>query len=573
MRVEEKNKYNESKWGKIVDVYKDEAKSGKDTNRPEYQRMLSDVSAGKIDTIMVTELSRINRSVVDFLAFMKFCRDNNADFICLQYDFDTTTPMGKMLITIMAALYEFEREQTIERIKNNYYVRLLRGLLNGGCPISGYDPDPKQMGSRIVNLIEAEKVKQIFELYAINNKSMGDILRILDVEKTTNKQWITKSGQVRGGGNFNRTTLCTLLSNYSYIALKEINPENKNKNREELKEDERYQLVPAPWEPIISEELFNAAQEKLKINRDIQRTRNERNYDFILTGILYCDECGSPLMGETGHGASEDHYYYGHSRTKGLTCRVKRYSAPKLEFRVMEQLSPLLSDTDNLDGFLKRFNETLDSSMKNVESLINQTKREIEELETKKRNFLFVIGNNPEASQVKSILTEIQRIEEKITELESKREDLKIKRLNHSSQTADKDHIVKNLKGFCSKGFEKIALSEKRLVLHKLFKSIHIHPDNVICLNVWTKEHRLNHQLAKATEKNITQTLVEGAEGIVPFVQTGMILPFPARGKYAKNGNGSAETSGAEPNFASTTSREDVVVCSPNEKIGRADWL
>ena len=66
--------------------------------------MLSDIAGGRIDTVMVTELSRINRSVVDFLAFMKFCKDHGADFICLQYDFDTTTPMGKMLITIMAAL-------------------------------------------------------------------------------------------------------------------------------------------------------------------------------------------------------------------------------------------------------------------------------------------------------------------------------------------------------------------------------------------------------------------------------------------------------------------------------------
>ena len=52
-----------------IDIYKDEAKSGKDTNRPEYQRMLGDIAAGKIDTVMVTELSRINRSVVDFLGF------------------------------------------------------------------------------------------------------------------------------------------------------------------------------------------------------------------------------------------------------------------------------------------------------------------------------------------------------------------------------------------------------------------------------------------------------------------------------------------------------------------------
>jgi len=121
MRIDEKNRLHNNKWGTLIKIYKDEAMSGKDTNRPAYQRMLGDIASGKIDTVLVTELSRLSRSVADFLGFMKFLQEKSADFISLQYDFDTTNPIGKVFITIIMALAQFEREMTAERIKNNFH--------------------------------------------------------------------------------------------------------------------------------------------------------------------------------------------------------------------------------------------------------------------------------------------------------------------------------------------------------------------------------------------------------------------------------------------------------------------
>ena len=101
MNVNEKNCYENNKWGKIIDIYKDKAYSGKNTDRPEFQRMLADVKAKRINTILVTELSRLSRSVTDFLNFIKELEDQGCDFICLQYDFDTTSPAGKVFMTII----------------------------------------------------------------------------------------------------------------------------------------------------------------------------------------------------------------------------------------------------------------------------------------------------------------------------------------------------------------------------------------------------------------------------------------------------------------------------------------
>ena len=180
LKVEEKNHFENNKWGKIVGIYKDEAYSGKNTDRPQYQKLLNDVRRNKIDTVMITELSRLSRSVTDFLNFVQELEDLGADFICLQYDFDTTSPAGKVFMTIIMALAQFERELTSERIKNNFYARALRGLLNGGVPILGYDKHPTQAGTMLINKDEAPIVKRIFQLF-IESGQLSEVLKYLEI--------------------------------------------------------------------------------------------------------------------------------------------------------------------------------------------------------------------------------------------------------------------------------------------------------------------------------------------------------------------------------------------------------
>ena len=564
MRVDDKNRYNEGKWGQVVDIYKDEARSGKDTNRPEYQRMLSDVMAGRVDTIMVTELSRINRSVVDFLGFMKFCRDHRADFICLQYDFDTTTPMGKMLITIMAALYEFEREQTIERIRNNYYVRSLRGLLNGGSPILGYDADPNQPGSRIINPVEAESVKTIFDLYTQEGRSLGEVVRLLGPEEKNiaNKSWITKEGNIRGGQPFTRSALNALLTNHSYIAIKEINAERRYEDQDALKEEERYQIVPAPWKPIISEEQFQCVQGKLEKNREMSRIKEERNYDFLLTGLLRCDECGRPLVGTTAHGAKQDHYYYSHSPSKKSSCRIPRYSAPLMEELILKEMQELLTRPEELGAFVARVQQKLDSGAKNIDSLLAQLKRESEELETRKRNLVNILSSHADASQLKSLLDEVKRIEEQVAVLDNKREDLKIKRVQQTAHQADTAHVIESIQRYLSKDFARADLSQKRAILQDLFAGLSIHPDNVIRLDVWsTRHHPKAGERASKAEAGATSAALDGmAEN---FVKEGVVLPFRPK-------THTPETQTGDPLLPAG---EQGVACSHIEVYGRGGGI
>jgi len=92
--------------------------SGRDSLRSkEFAKLLEDMKAGRVNTVVCTALDRISRSVRDFLGFVEFLNKHKVEFSCLKQNYDTTTPQGKLLTAVIAALAEFEKEQTCERMR------------------------------------------------------------------------------------------------------------------------------------------------------------------------------------------------------------------------------------------------------------------------------------------------------------------------------------------------------------------------------------------------------------------------------------------------------------------------
>ena len=389
LRIEEKNRSANKKWGKIVKIYKDEAYSGKNTDRPEFLQMLNDVRSKKIDTVMVTELSRLSRSVADFLSFVKELEDYKSDFVCLQYDFDTTSPAGKVFMTIIMALAQFERELTAERIKNNFHARALRGLRNGGTPFLGYDGEPTQSGRLTINPEEALIVKEVFQLY-LESGGLAETANHLNAKGIKTKTWTSKTGNLCGGKRFDCNTIWRMLNNYSYIGKREVNKINKDLEQESLAPSEKHSLVDATWKPIIDEALFNKVQDKLKVNA---KPKYAANYGFILTGLLVCDECGGPLVGKTGNGRNRQYFYYGH--VKATCCRMQNYGAELLEKQVKKKLFALVQS----DAIKKQFSDAVFAQSAERpqlnKKLLENKKKEIEALSSQTKKLVDLVANNP----------------------------------------------------------------------------------------------------------------------------------------------------------------------------------
>ena len=501
LRVKDKNRYSEGKWGKIVEIYEEPGISAKDTNRPAFQKMLRDVKAGLIDTVMVTELSRISRSVTDFLNFVEELNKHGADFICLQYDFDTTSPAGKVFMTIIMALAQFERELTVERIKNNIYARSLRGLLSGGRPFLGYDKDPDRSGSLITNDKEAELVKEIFALY-LRMGSVSGVAKELNEKGFRNKEWITKEGNTQGGTKFTHRGVHSVLSHLAYIGKKEINKSNKDKDQNSLKPEERYSIVDASWEPIIDKAIFNKAQKKLEANKVIS---HKATHDYILSGLLYCDECGSPLFGQASTGRNGKHYYYSHSKNQG--CKLNRIPVEKIENKVRQTLFSLIRTDQRKKDFLKILSEFTGQGKQTYSNLAKQKQKEMVELKKRKTNLMKVLSMTDDEDSVQSILAEVKELETQMKQVDVDLDKAKIKAEDENRQL-DIEVILKGIKGLKGDSFRKKTLSSKKAIIQSVIKSIHINPDNVIRIDVWGGKNR-----PERPERSQT-------------TQTGVVLPF-----------------------------------------------
>jgi site-specific DNA recombinase len=327
--VEIKNA-QEDGWGKVIEIYADEGLSAKDTRRPAFQRMMKDIRQGKINLILVADLSRLSRNILDFCILLDELKKYNAKFLSIKEQFDTSTPVGELMVFNMISLAQFERKQTAERVSLNFHSRAMRGLLNGGPVILGFDKDPKNPCSYVVNEQEAESVRRIFQMY-LEEGSVSKTLQRVNTLQIQRKLTNRKGYRLAQAGLWNLSAIKRLLSNPAYVGMREINEKYKDHDQIELKAFQRYQVVKAAWPAIVPRELFDEVQRALSAAQSQERVRlaHAAKRVFFLSGMLRCPECGAPYIGEAGHGRKEVYRYYVHRRHVGkdFKCKVRRFPA------------------------------------------------------------------------------------------------------------------------------------------------------------------------------------------------------------------------------------------------------
>ena len=105
-----KSESTEEAW-RVVARYREEGRSGKDMNRPAFQRLLGDVKEGKVDVVLCTKFDRLSRSVRDFLDFQEILKHAGVAFVSIGEQWDTTTPMGEFALILFLGVAQLERSQ------------------------------------------------------------------------------------------------------------------------------------------------------------------------------------------------------------------------------------------------------------------------------------------------------------------------------------------------------------------------------------------------------------------------------------------------------------------------------
>ena len=328
----------DSHFGDVKELFCDPGISAKDMNRPALQRMLSSIRSGEIDLVLVTEISRLSRSIKDFTHLWEFLKDHACEFQSLRDNFDTTTPAGEMILFTLANFAQFERRQLGERIQNSFQARAQRGLWNGGVLPLGYEAHPEKPGHLRINPEEEKIVRRIF-LTFLEQETLSKAGKALNEAEVRLPRLMRKGGSVRHA-HFTIGNLYGILTNRAYIGKRVF----KTKDGEIE--------VSAVWPAIVDEMQFLRVQKMLAGNKDRKKSPSERRFPYLLSGLLVCAKCGDRLCGKSAHGNGGKIGYYEHTLAvktqnclskKVLGCTPNRLPARVIEAEVWADMQRLLS--------------------------------------------------------------------------------------------------------------------------------------------------------------------------------------------------------------------------------------
>jgi len=466
----------DSKGYMVRKRYREEGRSGKDiAGRPELQQLLSDVREGAIDTVCCAELARLSRSVKDIANILSEFDERGITFVCLNPAVDTSRPSGKLVLNVMAALAEYEREQTVERTRAAMYDRAQRGLWNGGR-LLGYDLEPNRKGYLKINQQEAEIVRKMFETY-LQEKSIGKAVEKINDMGYRTAEFTSRRDKHHSAREFTYSSVRTILTNVAYLGKKEINKKKKDLGQDSLPENERYQVVDGVWPAIIDEETFALVQQTLAANTR-QKGRVRGKHTFLLSGLVECSHCNLILTNGSGRSRSGAyHYYYTHpKKTKRDDCQLPGLPAAKFEQVILEKLGEIADDTDLLERACERANTTRTDEVDRAKSEL-ATLREMETEENKKLDVLLEqIGTRqttlkPVERRLEQLSNTIEQVEQEVAEKQAEIEDLQ-------KSKADPKRIGANLKSF-GDILEGVEAGDRQLLVGLMVKRIRIAPTRI----------------------------------------------------------------------------------------------
>ncbi len=464
--------------GEPYKIYADKGYSGKDTNRPAYEEMLSDIQQGFISKVVVYKLDRISRSILDFSNMMEIFQTHGVEFISTTEKFDTSTPIGRAMLNICIVFAQLERETIQKRIADTYYARCKKGFYMGGRVPYGFALEKTIIEgihtSKYVPVPEEEEqIKLLYALYSESGTSLGDVIRHLRDNGIVNVR----------GASWSTARLSELMRNPVYVKADAdvynffksqgadiINPvedftghnacylykgvsSEKNK-RSDINAKE---VVLAPHEGIVSSKIWLKCRIKCLNNK--QSTKSGKPKNSWLVGKVKCGNCGYALTvakAKTKWGR----YFVCSSRLNQKLCKGvgKTIYADLLEQYMLTAIKKKLSGFQEL---------TYDDS-ENVNPKLNENKILLSRLENEIKQLL------EKDSTANDVL--MTYINEKIVLLDTQKNELKKEIYKISSNVEEGSmRVIKNHVN----QWEELSFADKQAVVDTLVQVIYIADDRI----------------------------------------------------------------------------------------------
>ncbi len=477
-------KYAEYEEMPILGIYSDEGKSGKSIEgRPMFQQMMRDIETGKdnVKFVLVFKLSRFGRNAADVLNSLQFMQDFGVNLICVEDAIDSSKDSGKLMISVLSAVAEVERDNILVQTMEGRKQKARNGEWNGGMAPFGYK---LLNGKLIIDEEEAKIVKFIFNKYI--NESCG----IAGIVKYLNRNGVTKKPKGnRGMEQFSSLFVKNILDNPVYIgkvaygrrSMQKV--EGTRNSYRQVKQDD-YILVDGVHEAIISEDVWALTRKKRKETG----VTNERKRMHLLSGILRCPVCGNKMVGniaykKTKDGTQKKYFYYTCKHRKeidGHKCTYKKqWKEDMVNDAVVSVLRQLTANEKFADIIKQKIGNRVDTS--EIDAEIANCERQLKQISTSKKNLEYqidrlAIDDRHYKKKLVDMQERLDKLYDEIAEIEEMEESLKIRKENIERNKISADNIYKYLLNF-EKLYDKFNDEEKRTFIKNFVSEIQIYEE------------------------------------------------------------------------------------------------
>lgn len=383
-QVEECTAFAEANGITVTEIYADKAISGRTDRRNEFQRMMRDAEKRKFDIVIAYKSNRIARNMLHALQYEAKLDAFGIKTLYAKEEFGNTAA-GRFALRTMMNVNQFYSENMAEDIRRGMRDNAEACKVNGSLP---YGYKRGEDGKYAIDEPRAVVVREIFE-----RVSKGE--RYSEIISSLNERGFT----TKTGKPFNKNSFYRMLVNERYIGVYEhsgVRIENG---------------IP----PIISKEVFYMVQNKLKEGTNEQGLKRKLGSEYLLTGKLYCGECGSPMMGVSGTSRSgELHYYYTCKKKRlGSKCSKGNIQRDYLEQLVVDMTRACISNAELVDWLVKGYIEVKKQARDNSE--IPLMERELKDKKKALANLLKAVENgiynDTTAERMKELEEEVKVLE------------------------------------------------------------------------------------------------------------------------------------------------------------------
>lgn len=465
----------------------DEGFSGKNTNRPGFQKMLNDITCGHINTVVCYKIDRISRNVADFSNTFSIMQKNNVDFISVKEQIDTSTPLGRAMMYICSVFAQMERETIAERVKDSSLALAKSGKWPGGKAPYGYKRERVEVGGKKHTIIapDNDTKKDVLFLYNkfLEGYSLGQLQRYCrynDIKSPT-------------GTLYSETTIHQILIRpyyvaatpeiYDYFDLKGCKMASNREafdgmhgvmiyGRTSEATGTHKGMSPEEWtvcvglhEPIIDATTWLSVQKRFGVNK-IDKTRKHKI--GLLKGVLRCGKCGCLMRTKYKYDKEYNvdySSYFCKTREKyGIgKCNMKFTDVSLLDDQVLNILKEIAVDKNSIYKYMKI--ESLDDSKHSKQDI----KKSISSLETKINNLTGTLQESSGSAAAKYIIRDIERLDRELLNCKAELRELEFKETEKKDFEVSVDEAYVNVCDIVRR-FDILSYDEKNELIKQLIK-------------------------------------------------------------------------------------------------------